>query len=207
MGRPSIPYVNDTAFRDTPLCPEGIENIIYNRKQLRNTMGAVDVIFTSPLKRCIETTLLSYQDVNTSSFQPIHTMSLLMEYSKGAESIGVPMSQMKNDPTVFCYRHYPSLDYRYFMEGFHSNHYPSNLGFNEHTLEWTILDYRSNHQRTKWFFDFVRTRFRGKRIHVVTHSMFMYSFLGFIPNNYETVRVLYNPDTGEIKWDKIFPNH
>lgn len=203
IGQPSLHDVNVTTFRDTSLCPDGIERVTRKRDEKRKKMGEVDAIISSPLKRCIETTLLTYQNVKDKSVYPIYVMPLVMEYGPGPDSLGVPMNQLCSDPDVFSYRHFPSLDFTYFMEGFRSQHYPSEMQFNRYTMEWSILDYRMNPQRSEWFFDFLRTHFRGKRIHVVTHSLFIYSIIGHIPDNYDTIKMEYNPDNGEIRWNKL----
>jgi broad specificity phosphatase PhoE len=200
-GCPPIYGVSDVSFRDTALCPDGIEKVIAKRNKKIEKMGKIDAIITSPLKRCIQTSLLTYQHI-THGIEPIYVMPLVMEYGNAHDSLGVPMRHIFNDPDIFSYRHFMALNFDYFTEGFYSN-IVQNLNFNVDTMEWTILDYRMNPLRSEWFFDFLRTHFRGKRIHVVTHSMFMYSIIGFIPDNYETVKVDYNPDTGEISWNKI----
>ena len=203
LGQPALNGVNSVTFRDTPLCPDGIERIIRKRDEKRRKIGEIDATITSPLKRCIETTLMTYQNVHNRAIKPIYVMSLVMEYSAGHDSLGNSMSQICTDPTIFSYRHFPSLDFNYFMEGFQSQHFTGVNQFRPYTLEWAILDYRMNPQRSEWFFDFVRTHFQGKRIHVVTHSMFIYSIIGVIIDNYETVKVDFNTETGEIKWNKI----
>jgi broad specificity phosphatase PhoE len=203
MGKPTIKNVNDTTFHDTPLCPDGIEKVIKNRKALLEKMGKIDEIITSPLKRCIETTLLTYQDNKNTSFYPIYVMSLVMEYSNGPDSLGKPISQICSDPSIFSYRHFQALNYQYFMEGYQSDYFSQPIQMNPHSMEWCVLDYRMNRQRSKWFFEFLKTHFRGKRIHVITHSLFIYSILGFMPDNYDTLKVLYNPDTEEITWSRL----
>ena len=202
-GEPQLSFVNDTTFRDTALCPDGIERVIQMRGKTREKMGAVDAILTSPLKRCIQTTLLTYQDMKEKSVYPIHVMSLLTEYSYGPDSAGVPMNQLNSDPDVFSYRHFPSLNFNYFMEGYQSQFHPKPLLLNGSGMEWCVLDYRMNPERTRWFFEFLKKHFRGKKIHVVTHSLFIRSVLGYIPDNYETLKVVYDTETEKIKWSKL----
>jgi broad specificity phosphatase PhoE len=195
--------VNSLTFRDASLCPDGIEKVIMKRDDLRNKMGEIDVIITSPLKRCVQTTLLTYQNIQDKSIYPIYVMPLVMNYSANPDSLGIPMSQLCSDPDIFSYHNYPALEFKYFMEGFSSQYFPSSFGFNPYTMEWSISDYRMNPHRSEWFFDFVRTHFRGKRIHVMTHSQFIYSIIRYLPNNYETIKVEYNPDNGEFNWNKL----
>jgi len=201
-GCPPIYGVSDYTFRDTSLCPDGIEKVIVKRNKLREKMGDIDAIITSPLKRCIETALLTYQNVK-QPIQPIFVMPLVMEYGNTHDCLGVPMKQIFNDPDIFSYRHFMSLNFQYFMEGFRSSVFPEQLYFHPESMEWSVLDYRMNPLRSEWFFDFLRIYFQGKKIHVITHGMFIYSILGFIPDNYQTIKVDYNPENGEIKWNKI----
>jgi len=203
MGNPKIKNVNDTTFHDTTLCPDGIERVIYNRKELQEKMGKIDGIITSPLKRCIETTLLTYQNDTNISFHPIYVMSLVMEYGNGPDSLGKTINQLCSDPSIFSYRHFQYLDFQYFMEGFQSRYFTHPITVNPNSMEWCVLDYRMNHQRSKWFFEFLQMHFRGKKVHVITHSWFIYSILGYVPDNYETLKVLYNPDTKEMTWSKL----
>ena len=70
-------------------------------------------------------------------------------------------------------------------------------------MEWCVLDYRMNPERTRLFFAFLKKHFRGKKIHVVTHSLFIRSVLGYIPDNYETLKVVYDTETEKIKWSKL----
>lgn len=201
-GCPPIYGVSDITFRDTALCPDGIEKVIEKRKKLKEKIGEIDATITSPLKRCIETTLLTYQHIK-QPIKPIYVMPLVMEYGNTPDCVGVPMKYIFNDPDIFSYRHFMSLNFQYFMEGFYSHVFPYPVEFNTDTIQWSVLDYRMNPQRSEWFFDFLRIYFRGKKIHVVSHGMFIHSIVGFIPDNYETIKVEYNPDNGEIKWNKI----
>lgn len=202
-GQPNINFVNDTTFRDTALCPDGIEKVIEIRGKLKEKMGKIDAILTSPLKRCIQTTLLTYQDVKEKTVYPIYVMSLLTEYSYGPDSLGVPMNQLKSDPDIFSYRHFPSLDFQYFLEGYESKHHETPMLYSGSGLEWCILDYRMNPERSRWFFDFLKIHFMGKKIHVVTHSLFIHRILGVIPDNYETIKVFYDTEHETIKWEKV----
>jgi broad specificity phosphatase PhoE len=201
-GKPILNNVTDTSFRDTALCPDGIEKVIQKREILKEEMGVIDAILTSPLKRCVQTTLLTYQDVKDKSVYPIYVMSLLMEYCSGPDSTGVPMSQLCSDPDIFSYCHFPSLNFEYLLEGYQSKNFSKNelidIG-----IEWCALDYRINTKRTKWFFEFIKKHFLDRRIHVISHGLFIYSILGQIIDNYETVKVIYNTETEKLKFYKI----
>jgi len=201
-GEPILNNVTEMSFRDTALCPDGIEKVIQKREKLKEELGVIDAILTSPLKRCVQTTLLTYQDVKDKSVYPIYVMSLLMEYSLGPDSTGVPMSQLCSDPDIFSYRHFHSLNFQYLMEGYQSKNFSKNelidIG-----IEWCVLDYRINTKRTKWFFEFIKKHFMDRRIHVISHGLFIHSVLGQIIDNYETVKVIYNTETEKIKFYKV----
>ena len=201
-GFPPIYGVSEYTFRDTALCPDGIEKVISKRSRVIDKIGEIDAIITSPLKRCIETTLLTYQNVK-HAIHPIHVMPLVMEYGNAMDCLGVPMRHIFNDPDIFSYRHFMALNFDYFTEAFYSNSIPHRPHFNVESMEWTVLDYRMNPLRSEWFMTFLRTHFLGKRVHVVTHGMFIYSIVGFIPDNYQTIKVDYNTESGEIKWNKL----
>ena len=201
-GQPILNNVTEMSFRDTALCPDGIEKVIQKREKLKEEMGVIDAILTSPLKRCVQTTLLTYQDVKDKSVYPIYVMSLLMEYCSGPDSIGVPMSQLCSDPDIFSYRHFPSLNFKYLIEGYQSKNF-SKYELIDIGIEWCALDYRINTKRTKWFFEFIKKHFMDRRIHVISHGLFIHSILGQIIDNYETVKVIYNTETEKIKFYKV----
>ena len=201
-GEPILNNVTEMSFRDTALCPDGIEKVIQKREKLKEELGVIDAILTSPLKRCVQTTLLTYQDVKDKSVYPIYVMSLLMEYSSGPDSTGVPMSQLCSDPDIFSYRHFHSLNFEYLIEGYQSKNFSKNE-FIDIGIEWCALDYRINTKRTKWFFEFIKKHFMDRRIHVISHGLFIHSVIGQIIDNYDTVKIIYNTETEKIKFYKI----
>lgn len=206
-GKPEIKNVNDYTFRDTPLCADGLEEIIYKRKakmQFVEALGPVDCTIVSPMKRCLETALCTYQIYPLRQMYPIYVMSLVQEYGSAPDCLGKPMGEICTDPVILSYRHYTELDFTYFMEGFFgSETAPTKTDMS--AMKWTILSYRTNYFRTQRFFEFIAARFTaGQRIHVFTHGNFIHSVVGVIPKNYETVEVHFMPVTGEINW-RVMP--
>jgi broad specificity phosphatase PhoE len=183
--------IPDDVFLDTSLCPEGIESVIMKRKLLRNKIGPVDIIFTSPMKRCLQTTLLTFEDIVQQRIPGIYVMPLLTEIGTSTDCIGKHRKEIIQDPDIFEYKHYPALNFKkYFNEGI------------PNTENWINPSFLLNTQRTQQFLKFVQTHFFGKTIHVFTHSGFIYHLLGKIVDNYETICIKIDANH-QIQWKLI----
>jgi broad specificity phosphatase PhoE len=190
--------MNDSIFRDCALCPEGIESIIKNRERLQGKIGNVDIILTSPMKRCIQTTLATYESKN-QKINPIYVMPLITEFGNGYDSMGKTMNEICTDPDIFEYKHFPALDFeRFFSEGMSSS-----IHNNMNNLSWTNVKFLMDESRIGKFLSLLKDKFVGKRIHAFSHSGFIRKLTGCSLHNYQTICVTINTENNILSWKLI----
>jgi broad specificity phosphatase PhoE len=184
------PNLKPHAFLDATLSGNGYAQVIENRAKKLEQIGKADFIFCSPLKRAIQTCLLTY---NTNQIDSnIYLLPLLMEFDKTFECEGVPVPQLLSDPELLTYENSTKLNCDYF--------WTSNP--NKTTGEWYNLDFRYNlHGRIEQFFQLLKNKeFTNKTLHVYSHAGFIGNIPGFNQNihNYHTVKVTFNQDTNDL---------
>ena len=189
--------INDSIFLDCALCPQGIESIIKNRDILQSNIGQVDVIMTSPMKRCIQTTLATYESKN-QKIHPIHVLPLLTEFGNRYDSTGHSMDEICNDPDIFEYKHFPALEFeQFFSEGLgHKVNYMNNLS-------WTYVNFIMDESRVAKFIKLLKENFIGKRIHAFTHHGFIKRLTGYEANNYQTICVMMDTQREVLSWKLV----
>jgi len=172
-------------FIDCGLSPEGLDSIVYWRNKKLDTIKECDYIFSSPLKRCLQTALMTYN--KTSLEMPIYVMSLLTEFDKYADCVGRPVLDIKRDLDLVAYNNFKNLDFDTFFMDYN----------NCNKSEWFSLSFRYDlHGRLSKLRDFFsESQFTGKKIHVFSHG----GVIGNLCNkgiiNYQTVKMVLNQDT------------
>lgn len=189
--------INDSIFRDCALCPQGIESVIKNRDTLQSRIGHVDVMMTSPMKRCIQTTLATYETKHYR-IPRIHVLPLLTEFGNRSDSTGRSMEEICTDPDIFEYKHYPDLEFeRFFSEG---------LGHKVNSMTnqtWTNAKFLLDDSRITKFIQLLKEKFMGKRIHAFTHHGFIKRLTGYEANNYQTICVIMDTKQEVLSWKLV----
>lgn len=189
--------INDSIFRDCALCPQGIESVIKNRDKLQSKIGRVDVMMTSPMKRCIQTTLATYETKN-QKIHPIHVLPLLTEFGNGYDSMGKSMNEICTDPDIFEYIHFPALEFeRLFSEGM--GHKVNSMTNNS----WTHVKFLMDDSRITKFINMLKEKFIGKRIHAFTHHGFIKKLTGYESDNYQTICVMMDTQREVLSWKLV----
>jgi broad specificity phosphatase PhoE len=189
--------INDSIFRDCALCPQGIESIIKNRDALQSKIGQVDAIMTSPMKRCIQTTLATYESKN-QKIHPIHVLPLLTEFGNRYDSTGRSMEEICTDPDIFEYKHFPALEFeQFFSEGL--SHKVNSMN----NLSWTYVNFLMDDSRITKFIRLLKENFIGKRIHAFTHHGFIKRLTGYEADNYQTICVMMDTQREVLSWKLV----
>lgn len=170
--------INPIDHIDTPLSPEGIEQVILNRDNLVDIN--CDVIFCSPLKRCIQTCLQTYNKKDI--VKNIYLTSILTECDDNYECQGRTIDEINKDIDLVYYKHFHQINYKYFWFG------------NPNSNNWSEPSFRIDvSRRVKSFFKLMSSpEFTGKKIHVFTHAGFIFNSIGNNVSNYSTVKLIYN---------------
>ena len=190
--------ITENTFHDTALCPEGIESVILQRQKLQENIGSVDFIMTSPMKRCIQTCLATYE--KKSYLPPIYVFPLLTEFGNRPDSIGKSMIEISSDPDIFEYNHYKSLDFQsIFLESVPITN-PVDVMKN---TSWMDSKFLLDSSRIHKFVSFLKKNFLGKKIHAFTHSGFIKHFLGINANNYQTFCVVIDTINNKFTWEHV----
>lgn len=189
--------MNDSIFRDCALCPQGIESIIKNRDQLQSKIGQVDAWMTSPMKRCIQTSLATYE-TKPQRIYPIHVLPLLTEFGNRYDSMGRTMNEICTDPDIFEYKHFPALEFeRFFSEGMSHKMDAMN------NLSWTHVNFLLDDSRITKFINVLKENFIGKRIHAFTHHGFIKRLTGYDAGNYQTICVIMDTKNELLSWKLV----
>ena len=189
--------INDSIFRDCALCPQGIESVIKNRDTLQSKIGHIDVRLTSPMKRCIQTTLATYE-TKPQRIHPIHVLPLLTEFGEGYESMGRTMNEICTDPDIFEYKHFPALEFeKFFSEGMNHNINPMT------NQTWTNVKFVMDESRVAKFVKFLKEKFIGKRVHAFTHHGFIKRLTGYDADNYQTICVMMDTKQEVLSWKLV----
>ena len=189
--------INESIFRDCAVCPQGIESIIKNRNQLQSKIGHVEVIMTSPMKRCIQTSLATYE---TKPYQipRIHVLPLLTEFGNRYDSMGRSMNEICMDPDIFEYKYFSALEFeRFFSEGMSNN---MDVMTN---LSWTHVNFLLDDSRITKFIHVLKKNFIGKRIHAFTHHGFIKRLIGYDADNYQTICVMMDTQREVLSWKLV----
>jgi broad specificity phosphatase PhoE len=169
---------NKTAdLRDCSLSQYGFQQIKENKDALLSKFQA-DIVFVSPLTRCIQTCLETYSDPSP----PLYAMSLLTEYLDTPDCIGTLPDILQSK--------FPLIDFETFMMQDNPNT-PDN---------WYEPDFRKNiTKRVDQFTKFLETQAKDyKKIHVITHGGFIQRIIQKPIDNYSSF--LLNYDTQQHKW-------
>lgn len=175
-------------FIDCGLSPDGLDSVVYWRNKKLGAIKDCDYIFSSPLKRCLQTALMTYN--KTSVTVPIYVMSLLTEFDKYADCVGRPIASIQRDLDLVAYANFGQLDFnKFFME--YNNCDP---------LEWYALSFRYDlHGRLAKLREFFCCeQFTGKKIHVFSHGGVIGNLCHSGIVNYQTVKMVLNQTTGDF---------
>ena len=174
-------------FRNAGLSPKGFEAVIQSRHNLN--VIPVDYILCSPLKRALQTCLLTY-NTDSDFNNHIHVCPLIMEHHNYIENKGIEVSEIQSDPDIMCYKNFSKLEWdRYFW-----------FGLTEPKIKWWKYNFRNNiEQRIQLFKDMLKDpMFTDKIIMVYTHWGFINKLLGICPENYESIVITFDQDSGDI---------
>ncbi len=175
-------------FKNSGLSPYGLDSVVYWRNQKLEQMNNVDYIFTSPLKRALETCLMTYNVKNIN--KPIYVLSLLTEFCENIDCEGDKIPDIKTDLDIACYINSCNLDFdKYFWLN----------NPNKDTGDWSKLDFRYDlYGRTDNFFELIKNDdFTDKTIAIYAHGGIVSSFLKIGAENYQTFKFKFNQVTGE----------
>lgn len=190
LGSPStIPAnIQPDDFIDCGLSPDGLDNVVYWRNKKLAAVGPCDFIFTSPLKRCIQTTLMTYNKTVVTG--PIYVMSLLTEFDKYADCVGRPVADIKRDLDLIAYANYSKLDFNQYLMEYNTSQRD----------DWFAMPFRYDlHGRIAKIREFFcRPQFTGKKVHVFSHGGVIGNLCGQSVVNYQTVKIVLDQSTGEI---------
>lgn len=181
------PNVSLEKFRNAGLSPYGMDSISYWRNDKLSKMGNIDYIFTSPLKRAIETCLLTHIH---SANKPVYVMSLLTEFG-GGDSEGDYVHNIKTDVDIITFPNYNKLEFdKYFWVD--NPHQASGI--------WWEVSFRDDlYNRMNKFKEFLKNpEFTNKSIAMYAHGGIFGALLGIGAYNYQTTKFKYNQETGEI---------
>lgn len=194
-GQYPNPNLKPHAFTDAPLSGHGYAQVIENRYKKLEHLGVADYIFCSPMKRAMQTCLLTYNNINVDA--NIYLTSLLIEFDKYPDCEGRPVTQIITDPELMTYNNSNKINLDYFWTD------------NPHQItgEWYEPGFRYNlHHRIALFFNiFKDDKFTNKVVHVYSHA----GFIGNIPEfnrsiaNYNTVKVTINRDNWTWKCELV----
>lgn len=165
---------------NAPLAPTGYELIINTRSKKQEY--AVDFIMSSPMKRAIQTCLLTYNNVEIK--MPIYLVSLLLEFDKYPDCEGTPIKNIMSDPDLLAYKNFDKLNMEYFWNG----------NPNAHNGFWWDYEFRHDiANRMQKFRELLcEEKFSGKTIAVYTHSGVFGGLFNTNVHNYQGVYVEYD---------------
>lgn len=165
------------------LTPNGIMDILKRKENKLNLVNNVDYIFTSPLKRAIQTCLYTH----TRMDYPIYVLSLITEY----DSIGEKIENIKKDVDLFCFQNFENIDFNTYF-GAYNRHHPFGEWWKHEFICQENLPRRIN-----LFKEFLKNPlFTNKTLSFYTHAGFILGIFGICVNNYDTIRVCFNQETG-----------
>ncbi len=175
--------IDNAKMKNSALSTSGFESIVLHRQsKLKHN---IDYIFTSPLKRAIETCLLTYNTVDTKN--PIYVTPFLVEHSDTIDCAGISVDEMKTDVDILTYRNYKKLDYE--------TYFPK-----DENKDWSNINFRMDSD--KRVADFLKIlssdKFTNKTVGVFSHHNFIAHFTGLYIENYKTIRFKYDQDTHAI---------
>ncbi len=190
---PDIDYVRkENLFINASLSAEGFKQIFNKYKLPMHAINA-DFIFCSPIKRAIQTALLTYYDMDLDD-KPIHILPLITEFGESPENIGVSQAKQQNDPEIICYKNYACIDWdQYFWQG--------NTPENKQSGEWWNESFRLNINKRISDLKIILShqQFKNKSVILFTHYAFIKEFTGEKKGNYKMVEAKYDQITGDIE--------
>ena len=174
--------ITEKDFSDCKLSSRGINAIIEKRGKILEKYGnKTDIVFVSPYKRCIQTCLETYKELET--IPSIYAMSLLSESLDTQLCNGTNKDKLETE--------YTQID---FTEVFYEK--------NPNNKEWYNKQYRKNLvERVKWFEDFLvenKDELTNKKIHVITHSDFIEKIIKKPVDYYQSFSLVF--DTRKREW-------
>src|SRR5258706_8103611 len=101
----------DQKFINAGLSPMGFQSVITQRESLLKKINDADILFCSPIKRSLQTCLLTYQSQQLN--QNIYLLSLLTEFGDSLENNGVFIDVIQQDPDIISFDHSKKCDYTY----------------------------------------------------------------------------------------------
>jgi broad specificity phosphatase PhoE len=163
-------------IRNPKITPKGVESVEAKREKMMTGMtNTPTVILCSPLKRCLETCLLSYEMCDECP--KIYVMSILMEHNLEAENDGDEVEVIKTDPDLTKYKHFDKLNFNFMMYG-------------NDCAVWHDPKFRKNRlQRIESLWDFLSKVGNIKSAHIFTHCGFIDRFLQRNIDNFATWEV------------------
>lgn len=154
----------DSAFQDAHLTLVGRDQIVASAKEVLKDIQEIDVIYTSPLSRCIQSAYAIRELVPCST---IHVTDNLIERQGGKHICNKRMD------AELLRVHYPDLDYRH-MAASGPHYYGTNVAHESAAY----MNYRKN-----GFKALIRPEHSKNTIVVVTHHDVLESWFGkSLPN-------------------------
>jgi broad specificity phosphatase PhoE len=181
-------------FTNSGLSPLGIIDVVKNRTEHLSNVGKVDYIFSSPLKRAIETCLLTHID---SLDQPVYVMALVTEFADNPDCTGDYIESIKSDVDITSFPNCEKLDFEIY---FWKNNPHRESG------KWWELSFRYDlHGRVGKLIEFLKNpEFTGKTVSIFAHCGVVSALLGFGIQNYKTVKFEMCQKTGTINVLEIY---
>lgn len=182
------PNIDKNIFTNSALTSHGIEDIINKRDRKLLTLANTDFIFTSPLKRSIETCLLTYNKAILN--RNIYILSLLTELDTSCDNDGIFIEDILRDPDIVTCTNFSKLDTEYL---FLANP-------NTENGEWWNIEFRQNVQKriSDLFIFLSDSKFTGKNVSLFSHNGFIANIIGNYVDNYQTVSFILNQEDRTI---------
>jgi len=174
-------YLLEKQYRNAGLSVNGFQQVFDKKGSILDVVKDSDIIITSPIKRAMQTCLLTYNDYLID--KSVYVMPLVTETSDSVENKGIWLPHIINNPDTICYRNSDKLDYKYFW-------------FSNYNAKWWCSSFRNNvDYRIKEFKKFLKQpEFTNKQVTIYTHWGFINCLTGLDIKNYDYVKLVYNQD-------------
>lgn len=194
-------HPTELKYRNAGLSEKGIQILLKDKDSIKSQLDNPDFIFTSPLKRAIQTCLLVFDtDLNNK----IRLVPLITEIGDLTENIGVGRSVTIQDPDLKMLPNFDKIDFSNTLENLFYYDYGWKKNQNDvwHNLKTQVLsDPIIKVNYIKQFLS--EPRFTGKNIAIFSHCMVIHHLVGKCPNNLGIASFTFNQDTKEITNIKI----
>lgn len=202
----------DNSYINSGLHEDGLKQISKNRDKIISHIQGYDVVITSPIRRAMQTCLLSLPEDFSKTKKYIYTCPLFSEMENLIENKGVSNDVIKVDEDVCSLPNFDKVSfYKFYYEygwktifhkGWKKN--PAliqSIGLLNNPWEGEINEtFTDRENRVKLIKDFLSDNyFTGKKIVVFTHWGVIKALTGKVVNNLGIVKITFNQNTKSIQ--------